>query len=87
MAIFYVNEANEMVAAQVRMGQTFEVQEREVLFSIGSEFLIGQAEQYTLYDVTPDDQRFLMLRRVEFAVGELILVQNFFEELRQMVPE
>ena len=85
--IFYVNGANEMVAAQVRIGETFEVQEREVLFSIGIEFLIGQAEQYTLYDVTPDDQSFLMLRRAEFAVPELILVQNFFEELREVVPE
>ena len=84
--IFYVNEANEMVAAQVRMGQAFEVQEREVLFSIGTEFLIGQAEQYTLYDVALDDQRFLMLHRAEVAVGELILVQNFFEELTERVP-
>ena len=43
------------------------------------------------YDVAVDDQRFLMGRRLERdAVGadvqSLILVQNFFEELRERVP-
>ena len=42
----------------------------------------------TLYDVTPDDQRFVMLRigDGENAVAsELILVVNWFEELKERV--
>ncbi len=37
------------------------------------------------YDVSPDDQRFVMVQPVgETAdTGELIVVENFFEELRE----
>ena len=38
------------------------------------------------YDVTPDDQRFVMLRSLGgVKVGELIVVENFFEELKAKV--
>ena len=84
--IFYVNGRNEMVSAKVRTaGSTFEVTERETLFSIDPAFLIGQAEQYTLYDISPDDQRFVMLRSVQTETPELILVQNWFGEIEQRV--
>ncbi len=38
-----------------------------------------------MYDVSADDQRFVMLRinNEDAAASELILVQNWFEELRQ----
>ncbi len=38
-----------------------------------------------MYDVSPDDQRFVMLRMggEGTAASELILVTNWFEELRQ----
>ncbi len=43
----------------------------------------GSAFVHQLYDVTPDDQRFVMIRNTETeAVDELIVVENFFEELR-----
>ncbi len=40
-----------------------------------------------LYDVCPNDQRFVMLRigDEETAASELILVLNSFEELRQRI--
>ncbi|HUF67168.1 MAG TPA: hypothetical protein VMM79_00855 [Longimicrobiales bacterium] len=39
------------------------------------------------YDVSPDGARFLMIRRKGAdGRGRLILVQNFFEELRTRVP-
>ena len=45
----------------------------------------------TNYEVTSDDQRFLMVRlyREEAEIpgySGLILVQNFFEELKRLVP-
>ena len=41
-----------------------------------------------VYDVAPDDQSFLMTRPVdtETAATSVILVQNFFEELKRLVP-
>lgn len=40
------------------------------------------------YDVTADGQRFLMLRPVEdtSSTPQLVLVQNWFEELKRLVP-
>jgi serine/threonine-protein kinase len=41
------------------------------------------------YDVTPDGQRFLMVQEVPLPparVSQMVLVQNWFEELRQRVP-
>ncbi len=38
------------------------------------------------YDVTPDDQRFVMIRnRGAEEENELIVVENFFEELKAKV--
>ena len=56
--------------------------QQEVLFSLAA-YLRNPA--YTLYDVTPDDQRFVMLRigdDEDAAPSELILVENWAEELR-----
>ena len=41
------------------------------------------------YDVTPDGQRFLMVKEVELPparVSHLVLVQNWTEELKAKVP-
>jgi serine/threonine-protein kinase len=83
--LFYVDGQRRMVAAQIRSGSEFGVQERIALFDIGPEYLIIEQEQYTLYDVTADDQRFVMLRQVEVETPEVILVQNWFEELKERV--
>ena len=43
-----------------------------------------------MYDVTQDDQRFLMARVYgvdeEEETNAFVLVQNFFEELKHLVP-
>jgi hypothetical protein len=41
------------------------------------------------YDVTPDGQRFLMVREVEqpsSRVTQMVLVQNWVEELKRTAP-
>ena len=41
----------------------------------------------TSYDVLPDGQRFLMVRRAaEEGTREIVLVQNWFVELRRLAP-
>ena len=80
--LFYVNGANELVAVQVSTDPAFAAGQQEVLFSVAA-YMRNPA--YTLYDVTPDDQRFVMLRlgdRENAVASELILVENWAEELR-----
>ncbi len=84
--IFYVNAAREMVEVRVSTTPSFAVRDRESLFAIGSEFMIPQNADYTLYDIMPDDARFVMLRREQAETEELILVLNWFEELKARVP-
>ena len=78
--LFYRNAADELVAAQVTADQTFTVGRQEVLFSMQNYLPGGGNPQY---DVSPDDQRFVMLRVTDLATdSELVLVENWTEELR-----
>ena len=71
---------------EVQPGTTFVPGGPRVLFSIQG-FLSTSRHQW--YDVTADGQRFVMIRNrvseeVE-AASELIVVENFFEELKAKV--
>ncbi len=82
--LFYRNGANELVAVQVSGDSTFVAGQREVLFST-ADYMTGTGQ--AKYDVSPDDQEFVMLRiSYDTADIELIWVENWFEELRQRVP-
>ena len=79
--LFYRNAANEMVVVQVSVDPTFATGEQEVLFSM-ADYVANNGHQ--MYDVTPDDQRFVMLRiGDEDTSAELVVVVNWFEELLQ----
>ena len=84
--LFYVDRDDRMVAAKIRAsGGVAEVGERRVLFSVDQYFL---SAQYTTFDISLDNQRFLMTRRVGAEGGAataLILVENWFEELKAKV--
>jgi hypothetical protein len=57
--------------------------ERRALFSLQGFY---SASTHQFYDVTPDDQRFVMVRPLEADDAvELIVVENFFEELQAKV--
>jgi serine/threonine-protein kinase len=81
--LFYMNGASEMVAVQVSTDPTFAAGRQDVLFSVRD---YVQAPSYALFDVTTDDQQFVMLRiSDEEGEGgrELIWVENWAEELRE----
>ena len=64
------------------------VRRHEELFELGATYLAGAGTDF--YDVSLDDQRFLMGRAYQEGDGapdtrSLVLVQNFMEELRQRV--
>jgi len=77
--LFYRNGNNELVAVQVTVEPTFLPGQQDVLFPM-NDYLAG--EGHPQYDVSDDDQRFVMLR-IERGADELILVDNWFEELRE----
>ena len=80
--LFYKGSGNLMVV-EVLPGPTFVTGERRVLFSIRG-FRSSIVHQF--YDVTPDDQRFVMIRNLGGQeASELIVVENLFEELKAKV--
>jgi Tol biopolymer transport system component/tRNA A-37 threonylcarbamoyl transferase component Bud32 len=81
--LFYRGPQGAMVAVQVRTAPVFSEVSSRILFE-GRDFASGRI--HPLYDVAHDDRRFLMWRYVGRARPDrLILVQNFFEELREKV--
>jgi serine/threonine protein kinase len=77
-----------LVAAQVDTNSGFQVGEKETLFTIPVGYRASNTN--TLFGVSPDDQRFLMARAYQGDSQEaperpFVLVNNFFEELRQRV--
>jgi hypothetical protein len=86
-ALFYVNAANEMMEARLVTGPSLVLHDPKSLFLIGPEHLAGHGADYALYDVSPDDGSFLMLRLEEMETRELILVLNWLEELKRHVRD
>jgi serine/threonine-protein kinase len=76
--LFYRNAAGEMMVVDVMEGPSLEIGMPRVLFSAG--------DYWDVYAVSPDDRRFVMARTADFGV-ELIVVENFFEVLRERVGQ
>jgi len=80
------NDALKMMAVDVTSQPTFTAGKPKMLFAgryINNTPVRG-------YDVTPDGRRFLMMQAKEQppapALTEIVLVQNWFEELKRRVP-
>jgi hypothetical protein len=75
-----------MMAVDVTLGATFTAGKPRMLFEGRYNVAITARD----YDVTADGRRFLMAQpaapRPEPAITEMVLVQNWFEELKQRVP-
>jgi len=80
--IFYVAPDRTVMAARVETRPTFRVIDRHPLFPLPAEYAVPGDRPFA--DIGPDG-RFLMMRgRTEQG---FVLVQNFFEELKRLVPE
>jgi hypothetical protein len=81
--LFYVSGSGDLVAVEVGGATTFQVGAARVLFPLEAyRFSSGSPT----YAVTPDDQHFIMMRASSTEVEELIVVENFAEELKERVP-
>jgi eukaryotic-like serine/threonine-protein kinase len=79
--LFYRDRTGSMIAALVETAGAFSVTGQEPLFS-GAGYEVSTSRRR--YDVHPDGERFLMVRR---RGDELILVHNWIEELRAFMGE
>ena len=71
-----------MMAVDFTTESTFHHGTPKLLFE-GAYWRIGARAGY---DVTPDGQKFLMIKAGEQQATELNVIQNWFEELKCLVP-
>jgi eukaryotic-like serine/threonine-protein kinase len=91
--MFFQGPNQEMLAVDVTAGTSFDSRDPYVLFEASPQWEVGNLNG-VYYDVHPDDQRFLVATRSIAGSDEqegpapppVILVNNFFEELRARVP-
>ena len=81
--LFFRGPRAEMMVAAVTIGPTFHAQPPRVLFPAAR---MASDYFHRSYDVGPDDRRFLMIRASE-GQTDLVLVVNWFEELKGMMPK
>ncbi len=78
--LFYLSAQNEMMSVEVAPGAVFSINPPKRLFSTGPYTPIGPVPSF---DVSPDDKRFLLLRKTTPTDrNELIVVQNWVEEMK-----
>ena len=80
--LFY-RSGNKMMAVDVATQLTFSAGKPKMLFE-GR--YVPTPRSFPDYDVSPDGQRFLMLKANEQASTQINVVLNWFEELKQKVP-
>ena len=82
--LFYLDGSDMLVAARYRASPSFGIESQGPLFD-ASVYFTGSTITPAGYDVTRDDQRFVMIGEDEAPDSgfELILVQNLFEELKE----
>jgi len=81
--LFFVNGDDELVTATFEADSVFRVLDLTALFTLPPSLLFTRSEFYSLYDVSPDDQRFVWLEStLDQPTVELILIDNWAEELQ-----
>jgi len=80
--LFYRN-GDQMMVVAVQTGPTFKAETPRLLFE--GRYLTGPFNWQSNYDISPDGQRFLMIKQVEVGT-QINVVLNWFEELKRLVP-
>ena len=87
--LFY-SGPDQMMGVSVETGETLGVGNAEVLFQGMQQYLFQPGRRN--YDISPDGERFLMLKPggaatdESSALAQMILVQNWHEELERLAP-
>jgi len=84
--LFFRDRAGLNVAA-VSTADGFRIEGVRQLFPLSDQYVSNDDHRY--YGVTPDDQRFLFLRSevgsLSADIEAIVLIENWFEELKQAV--
>jgi len=81
--LFY-RSGNQMMVVSIQTKPSFRAGRPGVLFE-GSHRATNRPLGFQYYDISPDGQRFLMIRTDE-APAQINVVLNWFEELKRLVP-
>jgi serine/threonine-protein kinase len=76
--LFY-RSGNKMMAVTIETEPELKVSEPNMLFD-------EQSFIFDVFDVSHDGQSFLMIKSIEEEVTQLVVVPNFFEELKMLLP-
>ncbi len=83
--LFYINVEGMLVAVEIEASNDFSAGQQRELFPV-SPFSIAPLHQS--YTITPDDRHFVMLQQSSVGeVPDLVVVLNWFEELKEMMGE
>ena len=86
--LFYWSLSGQLTAVPIEAEGSFTFGNPEVVFE--QTYLIGNRFRGRTYDISPDGKRFLMIKEGgpgdETEATQVILVQNWFEELKRLVP-
>jgi Tol biopolymer transport system component len=82
--LFY-RSGSRMMVVLVQTDPTFRAGRPEILFE-GRYVTSRVMRSIPYYDISPDGQRFLMIKAVEGSTGQINVVLNWFEELKRLVP-
>jgi len=82
--LFY-RSGRRMMVVSVQTKPSFRAGRPGVLFE-GSHRATNRPLGFQYYDISPDGERFLMIKQEQTAGGQINVVQNWFEELKRLVP-
>lgn len=86
--LFFWSNANMFMSAPISLGRELTAGEAERLF--GDQYLTisstGGLGNDVQYDVAPDGQTFVMIRRDDQEIADMVLVTNWFDELKRLAP-
>ena len=80
--LFYRN-GEKMMVVSIQTEPSFKPGDPRPLFA--GDF--NNQDQWPSYDITPDGERFVMMKKVELEpLTQINVVLNWFEELKRLVP-
>jgi Tol biopolymer transport system component len=83
--IFY-RSGPKMMAVPVETQPTVRTGRPQVLFEGDYRGVSSRPPGYQYYDISPDGQRFVMIKESGQQEGQIHVILNWFEELKRLVP-
>jgi Tol biopolymer transport system component len=91
---YFSSDLSSLMQVEVETKPTFKLGKSQAIFNLGDAGVSLASFMSAGFDVSPDGKRFLMLKQASTTLdeptparpGKIIVVTNWFEELKQRVP-